>query len=36
MERALSGIRVIQLANFVAAPAATRYLADRGADVIII
>ena len=36
MERALSGIRVIQLANFVAAPSATRYLADRGADVIII
>lgn len=36
MELALTGVRVIQLANFVAAPAAARYFADHGADVIII
>ena len=36
MEKSLSGIKVIQLANFVAAAATGRYLADHGADVIII
>lgn len=36
MNLALSGVRVIQLANFVAAPGAARYFADHGADVIII
>ena len=33
-EKALSGVKVIQLANFIAAPATGRYLADHGADVI--
>ena len=33
MEKSLSGIKVIQLANFVAAAATGRYLADHGADV---
>lgn len=36
MEKSLTGIKVIQLANFVAAAATGRYLADHGADVIII
>ena len=36
MDKALSGIKVIQLANFIAAPATGRYLADHGADVIMI
>jgi cinnamoyl-CoA:phenyllactate CoA-transferase len=35
-DKALSGIKVVQLANFVAAAATGRYLADHGADVIII
>ena len=34
MSKALEGIKVIQLANFIAAPATGRYLADHGADVI--
>lgn len=36
MAKALEGIRVVQLANFVAAAAAGRYLADHGAEVIIV
>ena len=36
MRKALEGVRVIQLANFIAAAAAGRYLADHGADVIIV
>ena len=36
MEKSLSGIKVIQLANFIAAAATGRYLADHGADVIIV
>ncbi|MDR1605293.1 MAG: CoA transferase [Gracilibacteraceae bacterium] len=32
--RPLSGIKVVELATFVAAPAAARFLADHGADVI--
>ena len=36
MRKALEGIRVIQLANFIAAAATGRYLADHGADVIIV
>ena len=36
MEKSLSGIKVIQLATFVAAAATGRYLADHGADVIIV
>ena len=36
MAKALEGIRVVQLATFVAAAAAGRYLADHGADVIIV
>ena len=36
MEKSLTGIKVVQLATFVAAAAAGRYLADHGADVIII
>lgn len=36
MAKALEGIKVIQLANFVAAAATGRYLADHGADVIIV
>lgn len=34
MARALDGIKVIDLATFVAAPSAARFLADQGADVI--
>ena len=34
MERALSGVKVVELATFVAAPCAGRFLADQGADVI--
>ena len=36
MRKALEGIKVIQLANFIAAAATGRYLADHGADVIIV
>ncbi|MCR5388856.1 MAG: CoA transferase [Lachnospiraceae bacterium] len=36
MSKSLEGVKVVQLANFVAAPAAGRYLADHGADVIIV
>lgn len=36
MEKSLKGIKVVQMANFVAAAATGRYLADHGADVIII
>lgn len=36
MSKALDGIKVVQLANFVAAAATGRYLADHGADVIIV
>ena len=36
MGKALEGVKVIQLANFMAAPAGGRYLADHGADVIMI
>ena len=36
MAKALEGINVVQLANFVAAAATGRYLADHGADVIIV
>ena len=36
MAKALEGIRVVQLATFVAAAAAGRYLADHGADVIVV
>ena len=36
MEKSLTGIKVIQLANFIAAAATGRYLADHGADVIIV
>ncbi len=36
MAKALDGIKVVQLANFVAAAATGRYLADHGADVIIV
>ena len=36
MGKTLDGIRVVQLANFVAGAAAGRYLADHGADVIIV
>lgn len=36
MSKSLEGIKVIQLANFVAAAATGRYLADHGADVIIV
>lgn len=32
--RPLSGVRVLELATFVAAPAATRYMADQGAIVV--
>ena len=36
MRKALEGIKVIQLANFIAAAATGRYLADHGADVIMV
>jgi cinnamoyl-CoA:phenyllactate CoA-transferase len=36
MGKSLEGIKVIQLATFVAAAATGRYLADHGADVIIV
>ena len=36
MAKVLEGIKVVQLANFIAAPAAGRYLADYGADVVIV
>ena len=36
MSKALDGIKGVQLANFVAAAATGRYLADHGADVIIV
>ena len=36
MDKALKGVKVIQLANFIAAAATGRYLADHGADVIIV
>ena len=36
MEKSLTGVKVIQLATFVAAAATGRYLADHGADVIIV
>lgn len=36
MSKALEGIKVVQMANFVAAAATGRYLADHGADVIIV
>lgn len=32
--RPLSGVKVVELATFVAGPAATRFMADQGADVI--
>ncbi|MDR1572000.1 MAG: CoA transferase [Clostridiales Family XIII bacterium] len=35
-QRALEGVRVVELANFVAAPCCARFLADQGADVIKI
>ena len=34
MEKPLENIKIIELAQFVAAPAATRILADWGAEVI--
>ena len=34
--RALSGVKVIELATFVAAPSCTRFFADQGADVVKI
>lgn len=36
MRKALEGVRVIQLANFIAAAATGRYLADHGAQVVIV
>ena len=36
MRKALEGVRVIQMANFIAAAAAGRYLADHGAEVVIV
>lgn len=36
MGKALEGVRVIQLANFIAAAATGRYLADHGAEVVIV
>lgn len=35
-DKALEGVKVIQLANFIAAASTGRYLADHGADVIIV
>lgn len=35
-DRPLSGVKVVEMANFVAAPTCARYLADLGADVIKI
>ena len=32
--RALDGVKVVELATFIAAPACARFLADQGADVI--
>lgn len=34
--RPLSGVKVVELATFVAAPSATRFMADQGADVVKI
>ena len=36
MERALTGIKVVELATYVAAPCAGKFLADQGAEVIKI
>ena len=36
MRKALEGVRVVQLANFIAAAATGRYLADHGAEVVIV
>ena len=36
MRKMLEGVRVVQLANFVAAAATGRFLADHGAEVIIV
>ena len=36
MERSLSGIKVVELATYVAAPCAGKFLADQGAEVIKI
>ena len=36
MERALAGIKVVELATYVAAPCAGKFLADQGAEVIKI
>ena len=32
--RPLEGVKIVELANFIAAPSCARYLADLGADVI--
>ena len=34
VNRPLEGVKIIELANFIAAPSCARYLADLGADVI--
>ena len=34
VNRPLEGVKIVELANFIAAPSCARYLADLGADVI--